>query len=62
MSETYTPRFLPAGETALVVEFGSVIDPAIHDRVLALDAAITATPIEGVIETVPHLSLAHGPF
>jgi len=53
MNEALTPRFLPAGETALVVEYGSVIDPLLHDHVLALDAAITATPIEGIIETVP---------
>jgi KipI family sensor histidine kinase inhibitor len=53
MSEDFAPRFLPAGETALVAEFGRAIDPAIHDRVLALDAAIAATPIEGIIETVP---------
>jgi len=53
MSDDFAPRFLPAGETALVAEFGRIIDPAIHDRVLALDKAMTATPIEGVIETVP---------
>jgi hypothetical protein len=27
------PRFLNAGETALVVEFGETVDPAINDRV-----------------------------
>ena len=46
-------RFLTAGETALVVEFGVAIDPAIHERVLVLDRALAATPIEGVVETVP---------
>ena len=34
------PRLLDAGEAALVVEFGASVDPAIHDRVLALDAAL----------------------
>jgi inhibitor of KinA len=53
MTKEIVPRFLPAGETALVVEYGRVIDPMIHDQVLALDAAIAATRIEGVIETVP---------
>lgn len=48
-----SPRFLPAGESALVVEFGSTIDPAIHDRVLALDAAIEEAHIPGVLECVP---------
>ena len=47
------PRYLPAGESALVVEFGDTIDPKIHDRVLALDAALQQANWEGVNETVP---------
>jgi len=47
------PRFLDAGEAALVVEFGARVDPAINDRVLALDAALTAEPPRGLAETVP---------
>ena len=47
------PRFLDAGESAIVVEFGRVVDAALHDRVLALDAAVTAAKIDGVTETVP---------
>jgi inhibitor of KinA len=47
------PRYLPAGESALVVEFGDTIDPKIHDRVLALDAALQQAIWDGVIETVP---------
>ncbi|HWK45878.1 MAG TPA: 5-oxoprolinase subunit PxpB [Stellaceae bacterium] len=46
-------RFLPAGDTAVVVEFGSIIDPAINAEVRALDAALRADPPSGVIETVP---------
>lgn len=46
-------RFLPAGEAALVVEFGATIDPALNERVRALDRALAAQPIEGVLETVP---------
>jgi KipI family sensor histidine kinase inhibitor len=46
-------RFLDAGETALVVEFGDKVDPAIHDRVLALDAGLTARALPGVREIVP---------
>ncbi len=53
MSEDFQPRFLPSGETALVVEYGRVIDPLIHDRVLALDAAVAAASIAGIVETVP---------
>jgi KipI family sensor histidine kinase inhibitor len=47
------PRFLNAGETALVVEFGDAVDPAINDRVLALDAALRADPPPGTREFVP---------
>ena len=47
------PRFLLAGECALVVEYGDRIDPAIHDRVVALDRALAAAAIPGVIEAVP---------
>ncbi len=36
------PRFLDAGEAALVVEFGDTFDPAINDRVLAVDAVLRA--------------------
>jgi inhibitor of KinA len=47
------PRFLDAGEAALVVEFGETVDPAINDRVLALDAALRAAPPAGTREFVP---------
>jgi KipI family sensor histidine kinase inhibitor len=47
------PRFLNAGETALVVEFGDTVDPAINRHVLALDAVLSANPPAGVREFVP---------
>lgn len=50
---SHPPRYLPAGECALVVEFGETIDPAIHDRVLALDAALATAKLEGVLEFAP---------
>ncbi|GLK69657.1 5-oxoprolinase subunit B family protein [Hansschlegelia plantiphila] len=50
---TEAPRFLDAGEAALVVEFGEIVDPAISDRVLALDAALSADPPDGLLELVP---------
>ena len=53
MTNLPKPRYLAAGESALVVEFGDAIDPKIHDRVLALDAAIGQAKWEGVSETVP---------
>jgi len=46
-------RIVDAGECALVVEFGDRVDLALHDRVLALDAAMAGQPIGGVRETVP---------
>lgn len=47
------PRFLDAGETALVVEFGQTIDAEVNARVLALDAALSARDLPGVVELVP---------
>jgi KipI family sensor histidine kinase inhibitor len=47
------PRFLDAGETALVIEFGGTVDPAVNQRVLALDAALRVDPPTGVREFVP---------
>jgi inhibitor of KinA len=46
-------RFLSAGDRALVVEFGDRIDRALSDEVLGLDAALRASSLTGVIETVP---------
>ena len=53
MSKPALPRFLHAGECALVVEYGDSIDPEIHDKVLALDRAIAEAAIPGVVETIP---------
>jgi inhibitor of KinA len=47
------PRFLDAGETALVIEFGTTVALEINARVLALDAAVRAMALPGVRETVP---------
>jgi KipI family sensor histidine kinase inhibitor len=47
------PRYLDAGEAALVVELGDRVDPAINARVLALDAALRADAPEGLVETAP---------
>jgi KipI family sensor histidine kinase inhibitor len=47
------PQFLDAGEAALVVEFGRTIEPNIHHRVLALDAALGKRALPGVTELVP---------
>ena len=46
-------RFLPAGDTALIVEFGDSIDRAVSARVLRLSALVRAATLPGVVETVP---------
>jgi inhibitor of KinA len=47
------PVFTPVAEHSLLVEFGDRIDRAINDRVLALDAGLSANPAPGMLETVP---------
>lgn len=46
-------RVLPAGDTALVVEFGDRIDRELSTAVLSLAQALIAERIAGVVETVP---------
>jgi len=47
------PHILPLGDTALTVDFGDVIDPELNRAVLALEQAVTAAELPGVLETVP---------
>ncbi|MCA1473186.1 allophanate hydrolase subunit 1 [Bradyrhizobium sp. IC3195] len=47
------PRLLPSGDSAVTVEFSGTIDDDANQRVLALDKALAATPIDGITETVP---------
>lgn len=47
------PVFHAIAEHALLVEFGDLIASDIHDRVLALDAALTENPFHGFAEAVP---------
>ncbi len=47
------PRFLPAGDAALTVEFGTTISDEALARVRRLDAALAAAAPEGVREVVP---------
>jgi inhibitor of KinA len=46
-------RLLPAGDTALIVEFGDRIDRRINDQVLALCKRLQAARIDGVVDIVP---------
>jgi inhibitor of KinA len=47
------PRMLAAGDAAVTVEFGEIIDPEINDRVIAFADAVKALAVPGIIETVP---------
>lgn len=47
------PRFLPCGDSAVTVEFGTEIDDAVNALCLAFDAALAAAGIPGVVETLP---------
>ena len=43
------PRLLPSGDSAVTVEFSRTIDDDANQRVLALDKALAASPIDGII-------------
>jgi KipI family sensor histidine kinase inhibitor len=45
-------RFLPAADSALVIEFGSAIDRGTSDRVLALAETLTRAALPGATEIV----------
>jgi len=47
------PRFLPAGESHLTVEFGQVIDPTVNQAVHALDRRLKTSGLLGFKESVP---------
>ncbi len=53
MSLAPPPRFRPVAEHGLLVEFGEGVSTVLHDRVLALDAALAVMPPQGLIEVVP---------
>lgn len=48
-----SPRYLAAGDAALIVEFGDQIDREISQRVVALAKELTRHPIPGLVEVVP---------
>lgn len=48
-----TPRFLAAGDTALVVEFGDRVDRGLSELVLALARRLEGARVDGVVEIVP---------
>jgi KipI family sensor histidine kinase inhibitor len=53
---TFKPKIVLLGDSALLVQLGEEIDITINQRVHALSALIDASPLPGVIETVPAYS------
>jgi len=47
------PRFAPVGDAALTVEFGNAVEPELNAQVIALDMALAAAELDGIVETVP---------
>ena len=50
MNETL---FLPAGDSAVNVEFGRIIDPEINKKIRSLSDSLSRKPIRGVTECKP---------
>src|SRR6185503_2477437 len=53
MQSAPQPRFLAAGDTAMVVEFGDRVDAHLSALVLALGQKLEASRLAGVVEVVP---------
>src|SRR5689334_13750396 len=47
------PKFVPLGDSALLVQLGDKIDLTVNQRVHALAALLDKSPIEGFMEVVP---------
>ena len=47
------PRVVPAGDSAILIELGSEIDPDINSQVFALADSIDAAEIAAVVELIP---------
>lgn len=47
------PVVRPVGDTAVLLDFGNTIDPALFGHILALEAALLAAVPPGLVETVP---------
>jgi inhibitor of KinA len=59
------PKILPCGDSALSVEFGSVIDPLINQQVQSLFSKLKSEPPLGLIDLIPtyrSLLVQYDPF
>jgi len=52
----YPYRVNPLGNSALLVDFGNIIDEEINQLVLQISESLEADPVEGMIEVVPAYS------
>lgn len=50
---TSFPRLRSVGDSAILVEFGDAIDPAINGRVVALDRSLAQIALPGVVSLTP---------
>lgn len=53
-------QFTPVGDSGVLAVCGSEISEQVNAQVMALDAAVQAAQLPGVVETVPHLCGAAG--
>jgi KipI family sensor histidine kinase inhibitor len=49
----HVPKFLPAGDRAITIELGDAVDEKTNALVVALDSALAALNIPGIVEMVP---------
>jgi len=49
----FKPRIVPLGDSALLIQLGDEVDPAVNRRIHVLGGLIEAASSRGVIETVP---------
>jgi inhibitor of KinA len=47
------PKFRPAGDRGLLVEYGSDIDPAVNQKVRSINMALQGERLDGIVEIVP---------
>jgi inhibitor of KinA len=56
MSYYGTYRIFPLGDSAITIDFGNYIDPAVNARVISLFHYLQNNPLEGMLEAVPAYS------
>ena len=49
----FTPKIVPLGDAAVLIQFGDEIDLTINQRVHMLATLVNASSLDGIIEAVP---------